>query len=144
MPLEAYRVCRRIHAALDGQGAFRAGGRRNSPGRRMVYMAQSVALAVLENLVHMSRQDLPTGYVCILAMVPVDIAVLSEADLRADRNLKRRLNTGFGRRLARYPTFGCVEGSLSRCSRRMELSHPQPTASGFRQDCGEAARAVRI
>lgn len=29
----------------------------------MVYMAQSVALAVLENLVHMSRQDFPTGYV---------------------------------------------------------------------------------
>lgn len=23
MPFEAYRVCRRIHAALDGQGAFR-------------------------------------------------------------------------------------------------------------------------
>jgi hypothetical protein len=67
MPLEAYRVCRGIHAALDGEGAFRAAGRWNSPGRRMVYMAQSVALAVVENLVHMSRQDFPTAYVCIAA-----------------------------------------------------------------------------
>ena len=78
MPLEAYRVCRRIHAAVDGEGAFWAGGRWNSPGRRMVYMAQSVALAVVENLVHMPRQDFPTGYVCIMAIVPDDIAILSE------------------------------------------------------------------
>jgi RES domain-containing protein len=53
----------------------------------MVYMAPSVALAVLENLVHMSRQDFPTGYVRITATLPNDIAVLSETDLRADRSL---------------------------------------------------------
>ncbi len=57
-------------------------------GRRMVYMAQSVALAVLENLVHMSRQDFPTGYVRITATVPDDIAILSEIDLRGNRSLK--------------------------------------------------------
>lgn len=88
MPFEAYRVCRRVHAAPDGEGAFRVGGRWNSPGRRMVYMAQSVALAVLENLVHMSRQDFPTGYVRITATVPDDIAILSEIDLRGNRSLK--------------------------------------------------------
>ena len=54
----------------------------------MVYMAQSVALAVLENLVHMSRQDFPTGYVRITATVPDDIAILSEIDLRGNRSLK--------------------------------------------------------
>ncbi|HUE02378.1 MAG TPA: RES family NAD+ phosphorylase [Bryobacteraceae bacterium] len=36
------------------------GGRWNSPGRA-VYMAESIALAVLENLVHMARQDFPRG-----------------------------------------------------------------------------------
>lgn len=51
-------------------------------------MAQSVALAVLENLVHMSRQDFPSGYVRVTATVPDDIDVLSEADLRTDRRLK--------------------------------------------------------
>jgi RES domain-containing protein len=55
MPVEVYRVCRRIHAALDGEDAFRAGGRWNSPGKRMVYTAESVALAVLENLVHIAK-----------------------------------------------------------------------------------------
>lgn len=88
MLFEAYRVCRRIHAALDGQGAFRVGGRWNSPGKHMVYMAESVALAVLENLVHMSRQDFPTGYVRITATVGDDIAILSEGDLRGSRSLR--------------------------------------------------------
>ena len=43
---------------------------------------------VLENLVHMSRQDFPTGYVRITATVPDDIAILSEIDLRGNRSLK--------------------------------------------------------
>lgn len=64
------RVCRARYARLDGEGAKLVGGRWNSPGRAVVYMAESVALSVLENLVHMSRQDFPTGYVCIAAILP--------------------------------------------------------------------------
>lgn len=82
MPVTVYRVCRRIHARLDGEGARRVGGRWNSPGRPVVYMAQSIALAVLENLVHMSRQDYPTGYVVIAAEVPDHVAILDENALR--------------------------------------------------------------
>ena len=52
------------------------GGRWNSPGRPVVYMAQSVALAVLENLVHMSRQDYPIGYVVVAATVPDHVRIL--------------------------------------------------------------------
>ena len=76
MPVTAYRVCRRIYARLDGEGARRVGGRWNSPGRPVVYMAQSVALAVLENLVHMSRQDYPTGYVVVEATIPDHVRIL--------------------------------------------------------------------
>ena len=72
----SYRVCRRIYARLDGEGARKVGGRWNSPGRAVVYMAQSVALAVLENLVHMSRRDYPTGYVIVEARVPDHILIL--------------------------------------------------------------------
>ena len=54
MPRRIYRVCRDIHARLDGEGAKLVGGRWNSPGRSVVYMAETVSLAVLENLVHMS------------------------------------------------------------------------------------------
>ena len=55
----------------------------DSPGRAVVYMAESVTLAVLENLVHMSRQDFPTGYVMIAADIPDDIQILDLADFRA-------------------------------------------------------------
>jgi len=65
-----------IYARLDGEGERKVGGRWNSPGRAVVYMAQSVALAVLENLVPMSRRDYPTGYVIVEARVPDHIPIL--------------------------------------------------------------------
>ena len=82
MALRVYRVCRAIHAELDGQGARIAGGRWNSPGRAMVYMAESVSLAVLENLVHMSKEDFPTGYVTVEAVIPDSVAILQEEERR--------------------------------------------------------------
>ena len=60
------------HARLDGEGARRAGGRWNSPGRAVV----------LKNLVHMSRKDFPSGYVCVAAVLPLDITVVQESELR--------------------------------------------------------------
>jgi RES domain-containing protein len=72
-----------MHARLDGEGARRVGARWNSPGYAVVYMAESVSLAVLENLVHMSREDFPTGYVVVGAMIPSHVEVLCEDQLRA-------------------------------------------------------------
>jgi RES domain-containing protein len=84
MPRRLYRVCRAIHARLDGEGAKRVGGRWNSPGRSVVYMAETVSLAVLENLVHMSREDFPAGYVLVVAAVPDEVRILKEEDLVAE------------------------------------------------------------
>lgn len=81
MPQRVYRVCRSRWAMLDGEGARRVGARWNSPGRAIVYMADSISLAVLENLVHLSRQDFPTGYVVIAAVIPDSIAILSLDEL---------------------------------------------------------------
>jgi RES domain-containing protein len=50
-------------------------------------MAESVALAVLENLVHMSKADFPGGYVCIAAEIPAAIEVVTEEQLRSKREL---------------------------------------------------------
>jgi RES domain-containing protein len=77
-----FRVCRARYARLDGAGARLAGGRWNSPGRAVVYMAESIALAVLENLVHMARQDFPRGYVCVAAVLPDGISMDQQKDLR--------------------------------------------------------------
>jgi len=96
MPIPVYRVCHAKHARLDGLGARLAGGRWNSPGRAVVYMAESMSLAVLENLVHMSRQDFPTGYVVIGATLPDDLIVTAEAELRAV--FPRFIDTQPGRR----------------------------------------------
>lgn len=87
MSLRVYRVCRARFARLDGEGAKRVGGRWNSPGHAVVYMAQSIALAVLENLVHMSRQDFPTGYVCVAAIISDRISLIEESELRATSRL---------------------------------------------------------
>jgi len=42
----------------------------------MVYMADSISLAVLENLVHMSREDYPKGYIVLSATIPDYLAVV--------------------------------------------------------------------
>jgi RES domain-containing protein len=84
MSERVYRVCRAIHARLDGEGAVRAGGRWNSPGNAVVYMAESISLAVLENLVHMSKADFPVGYVSVSALIPGELSILTEDDIKKD------------------------------------------------------------
>jgi len=96
MARSIYRVCRARYARLDGEGARLAGGRWNSPGRAVVYMAESVALAVLENLVHMSPQDFPTGYVCVAAVLPDGLNIATEQDLRLRADLRELSSQDLG------------------------------------------------
>ncbi len=60
MTLAAFRIVQSHLAgtAFDGEGARRFGGRWNSPGRRVVYLAETRALAALEMLVHLSSSDI--------------------------------------------------------------------------------------
>ncbi|MDX2266931.1 MAG: RES family NAD+ phosphorylase [Bryobacter sp.] len=75
--LTVYRVCRSIYAdRLDGQGAKGSGGRWNEPGLPVVYTAASIALAVLENLVHMERQDYPVGYSAVSIEIPGGVSII--------------------------------------------------------------------
>jgi len=62
----AWRIVKASHAAtaFDGEGAFRFGGRWNSPGTRVVYCSASLSLAALENLVHLNP-PVPFKYVSI-------------------------------------------------------------------------------
>jgi RES domain-containing protein len=65
----SWRIVQRRFAkdAFTGEGARRFGGRWNSPGRAVVYTAQSLALAVLEILVHVDSEKLLENYVAIPA-----------------------------------------------------------------------------
>lgn len=53
-PLRAFRIADMRHAIFDGTGAMLHGARWNSPGRRIIYTAETYAGALLEVLVHSS------------------------------------------------------------------------------------------
>ncbi|MDX8406248.1 MAG: RES domain-containing protein [Mariprofundus sp.] len=52
--ISAWRIVRADYAAsaMNGDGAMRYGGRWNSPGTRLVYLAETRALAALEIIAH--------------------------------------------------------------------------------------------
>jgi RES domain-containing protein len=62
------------HTIFDGVGAMQYGARWNSPGRRVIYAAETYAGALLEILVHASGGvPLSQGYVEI--EVPADLSI---------------------------------------------------------------------
>jgi len=62
VPLRAFRVADARHALFDGTGAYLRGGRWNSPGKRVIYAAETYAGALLESLVHLNFDEVPDGY----------------------------------------------------------------------------------
>ena len=83
----AYRLVKERWAAtaLDGSGARAYGGRWNSPGTAMLYASQSIALAALELLVHLRRDQILASYRLFTLEIP-DASVLriADSDLPAD------------------------------------------------------------
>jgi RES domain-containing protein len=72
--MRVYRICKAIYVpvALQGQGAAMVPGRWNSAGVPMAYTAASVSLAMLEMLVHMSRDVVPDGLRLLTFELPPD------------------------------------------------------------------------
>lgn len=71
----AYRIGDARRALYDGAGAFLHGGRWNSPGRRVIYAADSVALAMLEVLVHTNTGRIPPHDAVVELDIPDRLAV---------------------------------------------------------------------
>ena len=87
MTLRAWRIVKRRHAptAFTGAGARQAGGRWNSPGVPVVYTAQSVALGMLELLVHIRSEDVLRHYLTIeVSFDDALVKVVSLEDLPRD------------------------------------------------------------
>lgn len=68
-----WRLALGRYPALDGEGARLYGGRWNSPGTAMVYAATHIALALLEQLVHVSPARLPASFQALAIELPDDI-----------------------------------------------------------------------
>jgi RES domain-containing protein len=69
--VRVWRLVKRVRAvsAFDGEGAFRFGGRWNSKGQRVVYASRTLALALLEILVHID----PSRGMPELVAIPIEI-----------------------------------------------------------------------
>jgi RES domain-containing protein len=73
--IAAWRICKSRYAAqaFDGEGARVYGGRWNSPGTRVAYASESVALATLEVLVGLQDTSLLTSYSLIKVEFPEEL-----------------------------------------------------------------------
>jgi RES domain-containing protein len=77
-----YRLTRCIYANdLSGSGARLYGGRWNSEGKPVIYLASNRSLAVLEALVHLPPVDMPYEYCMVTIEVPEDFQNIDEKTL---------------------------------------------------------------
>ncbi|HMN87181.1 MAG TPA: RES family NAD+ phosphorylase [Bauldia sp.] len=76
------------HVDLSGEGGRRAAGRWSHQGRRVVYLAEHPALAMLETLVHLEVdvEDLPSTYRLIEVEAPDELSVTTLAGAMLDRD----------------------------------------------------------
>ena len=67
-----WRITRRAHQALDGEGARLFGGRWNSEGVPLVYASATLSLAALEYLTHVDVEDVPADLIALEIELPDD------------------------------------------------------------------------
>jgi RES domain-containing protein len=71
--LRVWRLADERYASFDGEGARLAGGRWNLRGTPVVYVSESLSLAVLEYSVNVDPRFAPAGLVSIEAEIPGDL-----------------------------------------------------------------------
>ncbi len=89
--IRVYRILRKRYAKapLDGEGAYRFGGRWSSPGTRLAYTAEHLSLAMLEYLVHIDPSDPPKDLVVVAADVPDAVSRVVVSARRLPGNWRR-------------------------------------------------------
>jgi RES domain-containing protein len=96
--MELWRISN--YADLSGIGGMRAGGRWHSQGRRIVYLADHPSSALLEMLVHMDRDLIPSTYQLLRIDLPCTTAIeaIGVAELPADWQNKTTVTREIGDR----------------------------------------------
>ena len=80
-----YRITKAQYADdLSGNGSRFFGGRWNSEGRPMLYLASSRSLAILESLAHITPTNAPDEYMLLTIEAPDDFIAVS-IDLLPDQ-----------------------------------------------------------
>ena len=88
--MRAWRLALGRFPELDGEGARLYGGRWNSPGTPMVYAATHLALALLEQLVHLSPERLPRALRAFAIELPPDAGIEHASLATDDAEVTRR------------------------------------------------------
>jgi len=68
--MRAFRIADRRFPVFDGTGAQLVGGRWNSPGRPMIYAAETFAGALLEVLIHSNLGRVPKTHTVVEITIP--------------------------------------------------------------------------
>ncbi|HQZ81736.1 MAG TPA: RES family NAD+ phosphorylase [Pyrinomonadaceae bacterium] len=85
--MEAFRLARRKYATpLSGIGAALKGGRWNSIGVEMLYLASNRSLAMAEVAVHLTLATVPSDLVMVTVAIPDDISMKTVAMSRLPTN----------------------------------------------------------
>lgn len=81
--MRAFRIADRRFPIFDGTGARLVGGRLNSPGRPVIYAAETFAGAVLEVLVHANLGRVPRTHAVVEIAIPdaIIIDIVAPKDL---------------------------------------------------------------
>ncbi|MCC6367858.1 MAG: RES domain-containing protein [Bryobacterales bacterium] len=139
--MRAYRIADARHAIFDGGGAMIRGARWNSPGRRVIYAAETYAGALLEVLVHASGH-VPQSQVYVEVLIPGELPIEEVApnDIPRWDSLSFQTSRAFGDRWydeKRTPVL-IVPSVVTRVERnvlihqehpdfsRIQVSHPVP------------------
>lgn len=73
--MHAFRIADRRFPIFDGTGARLIGGRWNSPGKPVIYAAETFAGALLEVLVHANLGRVPRTHAVVEIMIPDATAI---------------------------------------------------------------------
>ncbi len=74
-----FRILRKPYSKkpLDGEGAYRFGGRWSSPGTRLAYTAEHLSLAMIEYFIHLDPDDPPDDLMLATAEIPDGVSRIS-------------------------------------------------------------------
>lgn len=87
--MKVWRLCSRAHAAFDGEGARRAGGRWNQRGTAIVYASATLSLAAQELFVHLDPAEAPKDLVAVSADIPDSVRIKRVAAAGLPRNWRQ-------------------------------------------------------
>jgi RES domain-containing protein len=98
--MRCFRIGDARFPLFDGTGALLCGGRWNSPGRSVIYAAETYAGAILEILVHANLNRLPRAHAVITIEIPSDLEVerLSPSELAGWDAPEQAASRAFGDR----------------------------------------------